>query len=246
MTGPDKLLHRFFATPAAPCPYLPGRTERKLFTPLVGRNAARLHEALSASGFRRSQSIVYKPACENCHACIPVRVRVADFDRTRSLKRIGKRNADLVAEEKPPIATPDQYNLFRRYQLSRHQDSGMASMDYGEYQDMVEDTAVATRIVEFRDPSGQLVAACLTDRMNDGFSLCYSFFEPSETQRSLGSYMVLWHVDHASAAGLGYVYLGYWIADSQKMSYKARFRPMEGLMLAVQGWRNLDELTPDL
>lgn len=242
MTAPGKILHRFFATPAAPCPYLPGRTERKLFTPLVGRNAPRLHEALAASGFRRSQSIVYKPACEECNACVPVRVRVADFQYTRSLRRIHKRNADLVAAEKPPLATSEQYRLFRRYQRGRHHDSGMAAMDYGEYQDMVEDTAVATRMVEFRDHGGHLVGACLADRMMDGFSLCYSFFEPTEAHRSLGSYVVLWHVEKARDAGLGYVYLGYWIAESRKMAYKSRFKPMEGLMLAVQGWRDLDEL----
>ena len=242
MTGPDQILHRFFATPAAPCPYINGRIERKLFTPLVGRNAGRLHEALAASGFRRSQSIVYKPACEDCHACIPVRVRVRDFQNTRSLKRIAKRNSDLVAQDCPPIATAEQYHLFHCYQLNRHQESGMASMDFGEFQDMVEDTAVATRMVEFRNGDGRLVATCLTDHMTDGLSLCYSFFDPAEAQRSLGSYMVLWHINRAAALALDYVHLGYWIADSPKMSYKARFRPLEGLQLAVQGWRDLDDI----
>ncbi|MBT3395591.1 MAG: arginyltransferase [Alphaproteobacteria bacterium] len=242
MTGPDKILHRFFATPAGPCPYLEDRVERKLFTPLVGRNAGRLHEALASSGFRRSQSIVYKPACEDCHACIPVRVRVEDFIATKSLRRIANRNKDLVTHECPPIATGEQYHLFHHYQKSRHQDSGMASMDFGEFQDMVEDTAVPTRMVEFRNGDGRLVATCLTDQMTDGLSLCYSFFDPTESIRSLGSFMVLWHIQHAAKLGLSYVHLGYWIAESPKMSYKTRFQPLEGLRMAAQGWRDLDEI----
>ena len=213
-----------------------------MFTPLVGRNASRLHEALASSGFRRSQSIVYKPACEDCHACIPVRVRVKDFVATRSLKRIAKRNNDLVAQECPPVATAEQYHLFHHYQKSRHQDSGMASMDFGEFQDMVEDTAVPTIMVEFRNRDGRLVATCLTDRMKDGLSLCYSFFDPTEPQRSLGSFMVLWHIHRATELDFGYVHLGYWISESSKMSYKTRFQPLEGLRMPAQGWRDLDEL----
>jgi arginyl-tRNA--protein-N-Asp/Glu arginylyltransferase len=242
VTGPDKILHRFFATPAAPCPYLEDRVESKIFTPLVGRNASRLHEALASSGFRRSQSILYKPACDDCHACIPVRVRVKDFIATRSLKRIAKRNNDLVAQECPPIATAEQYHLFHHYQQNRHQESGMSSMDFGEFQDMVEDTAVPTIMVEFRNRDGRLVATCLTDPMTDALSLCYSFFDPTEPQRSLGSFMVLWHIQRAAALDFGYVHLGYWIAESPKMSYKTRFQPLEGLRMPAQGWRDLDEL----
>ena len=242
MTGPDKILHQFFATPAGPCPYLENRVERKMYTPLVGRNTGRLHEALVESGFRRSQSIVYKPACEDCHACIPVRVRVRDFIVTRSLKRIAKRNNDLLAQECLPIATAEQYHLFHQYQQSRHPESGMASMDFGEFQDMVENTAVPTIMVEFRNRDGCLIAACLTDRMTDGLSLCYSFFDPTEPQRSLGSYMVLWHITRARALDFGYFHLGYWIAESPKMSYKTLFQPLEGLRIPAQGWRDLDEL----
>ena len=243
MKVPDNLVHRFFATPAAPCPYLPGRVERKLFTPLVGRDTNQLHDLLSASGFRRSQSIVYKPACENCQSCIPVRVRVDDFQETRSLKRIEARNADLSTRVQAPLATTEQFAVFHAYQQSRHADSGMASMDYGDYRDMIEDTTVDTAVVEFRDRRGGLVAACLTDRMGDGFSLCYSFFDPNASQRSLGTHMVLWHVRAAEGLGMPFVYLGYWIAESPKMSYKTRFQPLEGLALPLQGWKDLTSIS---
>ena len=242
MKVPDRTVHRFFATPTAPCPYLPGRTERKLFTPLVGGDPNRLHDLLSASGFRRSQSIVYKPACDGCRACVPVRIRAADFVASRTQRKIERRNADLVVRAQPPLATAEQYALFRRYQRSRHTDSGMANMDFGDYQDMIEDTTVDTAVVEFRHPDGRLVGACLSDKMGDGFSLCYSFFDPDEPRRSMGSHMVMWHVQEAVRLNLPYVYLGYWIAESPKMAYKANFRPLEGLVLALQGWR---DITPD-
>ena len=242
MKVPDRTVHRFFATPTAPCPYLPGRTERKLFTPLVGGDPNRLHDLLSASGFRRSQSIVYKPACDGCRACVPVRIRVADFIPSRTQRRIERRNADLAIKAQGPLATAEQYALFRRYQKSRHSESGMASMDFGDYQDMIEDTTVDTAVVEFRHPDGRLMGACLSDKMGDGFSLCYSFFEPDEPGRSLGTFMVMWHIQEAVRKGLNYVYLGYWISESPKMAYKSQFKPLEGLVLALQGWR---ELTPD-
>ena len=245
MKVPDRTVHRFFATPTAPCPYLPGRTERKLFTPLVGGDPNRLHDLLSASGFRRSQSIVYKPACDGCRACVPVRIRVNDFVASRTQRKIARRNADLIVRAQGPLATAEQYALFRRYQRSRHAESGMASMDFGDYQDMIEDTTVDTAVVEFRHPDGRLVGACLSDRMGDGFSLCYSFFEPDEPKRSLGAYMVMWHIDETIRRELNYVYLGYWIAESPKMAYKANFRPLEGLVLALQGWRDISESESD-
>ncbi|MSP20734.1 MAG: arginyltransferase [Alphaproteobacteria bacterium] len=245
MKVPDRTVHRFFATPTAPCPYLPGRTERKLFTPLVGGDPNRLHDLLSASGFRRSQSIVYKPACDGCRACVPVRIRVNDFVASRTQRKIARRNADLIVRAQGPLATAEQYALFRRYQRSRHAESGMASMDFGDYQDMIEDTTVDTAVVEFRHPDGRLVGACLSDRMGDGFSLCYSFFEPDEPKRSLGAHMVMWHIDETIRRGLNYVYLGYWIAESPKMAYKASFRPLEGLALALQGWRDISESESD-
>jgi len=243
MTVADRNIHRFFSTPAAPCPYLPERTERKLFTPLVGGEPNRLHDLLSASGFRRSQRIVYKPACEACCSCVPVRVRAAEFHETRSLRRIERRNIDLKIMEKPPIATLEQFGLFQRYQHNRHKDSGMAKMDFGDYQDMVEDTTVSTSVIEFRDPNNGLVAACLTDRMGDGFSLCYSFFDPDVRVRSLGTLVVLWHIREAQRLGMPHVYLGYWIAESRKMSYKTRFQPLEGLAFTLQGWSDLREAT---
>ena len=239
ITKPERTLHRFFATPIAPCPYLPDKVERKLFTPLTGGDPNKLHDMLSSSGFRRSQNIVYKPACKGCQSCIPVRVRASDFSETRSILRIERKNSDLNVFEMPPIATAEQFHLFQRYQKSRHNDSGMADMDFGDYQEMVEDTIVKTSIIEFRDDHGALLATSLTDRMGDGFSLCYSFFDPSFSQRSLGTHVVIWHIRNAQKLKLEYVYLGYWIEESQKMSYKKKFKPLEGLNFSKQIWQDL-------
>ena len=238
-------VHRFFATSTSPCPYLPNRTERKLFTPLISGDPNRLHDLLTASGFRRTQNIAYRPACEGCRSCVPVRVRTRDFHATRSLRRIESRNAELRVATRPPLATSEQFALFHRYQQSRHADSGMAAMDFGDYLDMVEDTTVDTSVAEFRTPDGALAAACLTDRLDDGLSLCYSFFDPSVPHRSLGTYIVLWHVRAAQRLGLPYVYLGYWIAGSSKMAYKGRFRPLEGLASVGLGWRELRVAPPE-
>lgn len=232
-------MHRFFATPSSPCPYLPNRTERKLFTPLVGGDPNRLHDLLTVSGFRRSQNVLYRPACDGCQSCVPVRIRVRDFRATRGLRRIEARNAELRVTEQPPLATSEQFALFQRYQRGRHAESGMASMDFGDYQEMIEDTIVDTSVAEFRTAGGELVAACLTDRMDDGFSLCYSFFDPAHPRRSLGTQMVTWHVRTAQQQNLPYVYLGYWIADSRKMAYKTRFQPLEGLAPPYRGWQEL-------
>lgn len=239
MKAPEKTIHRFFATPVAPCPYLPERVERKLFTPLVGGQPDQLHEMLAASGFRRSQNIVYKPACEGCRSCIPVRVRAQDLEETRSLLRLERKNCDLFVKIDQPIATPEQFDLFKRYQKKRHTKSGMSDMDFGDYQEMVEDTIVNTSMIEFRSPNGKLEAACLTDHMSDGFSLCYSFYDPNLSQRSLGSFIVMWHIREAQKQGLPYVYLGYWISETPKMSYKARFQPLEGLIPNLHEWREL-------
>ena len=228
-------LQFFFGTLPQPCPYLPGRQESKIVTELAGRGARALHEELSRAGFRRSHTLAYKPACTGCNACIPVRIPVADFAASRSLKRVWRRNADLSAAEKPARATPEQFAVFARYQQWRHGDGGMATMNLGDYRAMVEETPIDTMLVEFRDGDGKFFGASLTDRLSDGLSGVYKYFDPTEPQRSAGTYIVLWHIERARALGLPYVYLGYWIADCRKMSYKARFRPIEAL--GPGGWR---------
>jgi arginine-tRNA-protein transferase len=228
----------FFATAPLPCPYLPGRLERRVVTELVGRDAAGLHETLTEAGFRRSHGIAYAPACPDCRACVPVRVVVPAFQRTRSQRRVWCANAELAAGERPPAATLEQFDLFARYQQSRHAFGDMSKMDFLDYEALVEDTPVNSAMVEFRDPDRSLVGACLMDRMQGGLSAVYSFFDPRFGARSLGTYMVLWLIERARALGLDYVYLGYWIAGCSKMSYKARFQPLEAATPA--GWVPFD------
>ena len=241
MTQHSRDTPQFYLTAPSPCPYLAGKEERKVFTHLVGERAAGLNDLLTHGGFRRSQSIAYRPACETCRACVSVRVVADDFQPTRSMRRVSQRNADLTGEMRPAVPSSEQYSIFRAYLDSRHRDGGMADMTVLDYAMMVEDSHVETRIVEYRirDRSSafrdrQLVAVALTDILNDGLSMVYSFFEPDEETRSLGTFMILDHIARAKAMKLPYVYLGYWVRGSGKMDYKSRYLPQERLM--SQGW----------
>jgi len=230
---------RFYVTAPAPCPYLPGRQERKVFTELRGDEAGPLNDALSRVGFRRSQSVAYRPACENCNACISVRVVADEFEMSRNLKRVQNRNEDLNVVVTDAIATREQYRLLKAYLSNRHPLGGMADMDFQEYADMVEHSPVDTRLFEYRLPGvdgqpGQLIACCLSDILSDGLSMVYSFFDPAQTRRSLGTYIILNHIQAAVARHQRFVYLGYWIEDSAKMDYKSRFKPLE--YLGPDGW----------
>ena len=231
-------LPQFFLTPGGPCPYLPGRVERKVFARLNGNYAQALNEALTHSGFRRSQMIAYRPACDACSACVSVRIVVSEFEMSRGQKRIARRNADVMRNEVTAEATREQFALLRTYLDSRHAGGGMSDMGLFDYVAMVEETPVNTHIVEYRhQPTGALLASALTDVLRDGLSMVYSFYHPGEDARSLGTYMILDHVDAARALGLPYVYLGYWVRGSDKMDYKARFRPLEAL--GSEGWVRL-------
>ncbi|MBX3454049.1 arginyltransferase [Ferrovibrio sp.] len=227
-------LRHFFATPPTPCPYLPGLMERKVVTLLAGDDPDGLHNALSQAGFRRSQDLAYRPACENCNACIPVRVPVADFQPSDSQKRLWRRRGDIVTRQLPAYATREHYMVFRRYVTARHEGGGMADMEFADYRAMVEDSPVRTGLTEFRFADGRLLGVCLTDEMSDGISLVYSFFDPDFERSSPGSLIILWHIEQARETGRAYLYLGYWIANSGKMAYKAKFRPLE--MLTPSGW----------
>lgn len=228
---------QLFLTAAMPCPYLPGKQERKLFTHLSGRRAAAMHAILSDNGFRRSQNLIYRPACDGCSACQSVRIVVRDFVPSRRFRRVMRTNADLRAEVAPPRATAEQFSLFQRYLTSRHTGGGMTQMGYVDYEYMVEDTPVQSVLVEYRLGS-RLVAVALTDVMTDGLSMVYSFFDPGLAHRGLGNFMILDHVEQVRSARLGYVYLGYWVKDSPKMSYKALFTPLE-VQSGPLGWRPL-------
>lgn len=246
MTDQSLQFPRFYVTAPSPCPYLEGKEERKVFTELTGDESEQLYEALSRVGFRRSQSVAYRPACEGCNACISVRVVADEFSPTRTMRRIEKLNKDLVSVAIDPWVTQEQFDLLKRYLSQRHADGGMATMDIYEYAEMVENSPVTTRIIEYRetnrDPAstrpGRLIAAALTDLMSDGLSMIYSFFDPATDRRSLGTYVILDHIRRTAAAGLQHVYLGYWIEDSAKMAYKTRFRPLE--RLGPEGWFRFD------
>lgn len=229
----------FYVTTPLPCPYFADRVERRVVTELVGRDAGLFHDALSLAGFRRSHGIAYAPACPNCSACVPVRVVVDGFRRSRSQRRVWNANASLTASPCPPLATEEQYALFSRYQSTRHGDGDMTNMDFADYRALVEDTPVETMVIEFRDEEKKLIGACLTDRLGDGLSAVYSFFEPGLAHRSLGTYVVLWLVEQARALELPYVYLGFWIGDCDKMSYKSRFQPLE--YFTQTGWGTPEE-----
>jgi leucyl-tRNA---protein transferase len=237
---------QFYLTAPSPCPYLAGKEERKVFTHLVGDRAAELNNILTHGGFRRSQSIAYRPACEGCRSCISVRVISKDFRPTRSMRRIAKRNDDITGEMRVAVPTSEQYSIFRAYLDSRHRDGGMADMTVLDYAMMVEDSHIETRIIEYRrrEPGasmakrGDLLAVALTDVLGDGLSMVYSFFEPDEAPRSLGTFMVLDHIARAQSMGLAYVYLGYWVRGSGKMDYKSRFLPQE--RLSPDGWARVE------
>ncbi len=244
MTAPIRF-PRFFVTSPAPCPYLPGRMERKVFTELKGAHADQLNEALGRIGFRRSQTVAYRPSCLDCQACVSVRVVASEFKPSGTQKRELKRNGDLVVTECRPWATEEQFELLSKYLGMRHPDGGMSAMDELDYADMVEHTPVTSQLVEYREPTddgspGRLVGACLTDQQGDGLSMIYSFYDPQhESRAGLGNFIILDHIRRAAQDGLPFVYLGYWVEGSPRMAYKVRYRPLE--TLSREGWQRMGE-----
>ncbi len=236
---------RFFVTSPSPCPYLPGRTERKVFTELNGPDATELNDALSRIGFRRSQGVAYRPSCAGCTSCVSVRVLTHEFEPNATQRRLIKRNADLEVTVCRPWSTSEQFDLLTRYLKTRHPTGGMNGMDDLDYADMVELSPVDSYVVEYREPSadgrpGRLVGACIADQQADGLSLIYSFFECDATARpGLGTFIILDHIERAAAMGLPFLYMGYWVAGAKRMEYKVRFRPME--RLGPSGWRRLQD-----
>jgi leucyl-tRNA---protein transferase len=248
LTRPFRDAQQFYLTAPSPCPYLPGREERKVFTHLVGARARDLNDVLTHGGFRRSQTIAYRPACETCRACISVRVLVDEFAPNRTRRRILKANDDIIGVTLPNKPTSEQYSLFRRYLSSRHPEGGMVEMSVLDYAMMVEDSHVDTTVIEYRrrgpdsgingKGQGPLLAMALTDRMADGLSMVYSFYDPEVDGRSLGTWMILDHIERARRLGLPYLYLGYWVQDSDKMHYKATYLPQERLL--GRGWERAE------
>ena len=249
MTAPVRF-PRFFVTSPAPCPYLPGRSERKVFTELKGPHADSLNDALGRIGFRRSQTVAYRPSCLDCSACISVRVVADEFRPSSAQRRTWRRNADLQVSTCRAWSTAEQFELLQRYLGARHPGGGMATMDETDFADMVEHTPVTSFIIEYREPSvdgvtpGRLVGACLTDKHNDGLSMIYSFYDPDHAARQgLGNFIIMDHIRQAEEQGLPFVYLGYWVEGSARMQYKVRYRPME--RLTRQGWERIGDAEQD-
>ena len=252
MTAPFRF-PRFFVTSPAPCPYLPGRQERKVFTELNGPHAAELNDALGRIGFRRSQGVAYRPSCAGCSACVSVRVVADEFRPNASQRKLLRRHEDLEVTARRPWATDEQFRLLRRYLSARHPGGGMAAMDEEDYADMVEQSPVDSLVIEYRergvgDAPGRLVGACLTDRQADGLSMIYSFFDAgiddagAERRPGLGNLIIMDHILRAHAAGLPYVYLGYWVKGSARMAYKVRYQPIE--VLGPAGWSRMEASSP--
>ncbi len=245
---PHATTPQFFLTAPQPCPYLPGAYERKVFTHLVGERAPELNDLLTQGGFRRSQNIAYRPACEACRACISVRIIVDEFVRSANMERVWRQNSDLVGKQFEAEPSSEQYALFRDYLSDRHRRGGMSEMSVLDYAMMIEDTHVNTSVVEYRrrgpdtfmtgSGAGGLAAVALSDRMADGLSMVYSFYDPDLAKRSLGTFMILDHILRAKQLGLPHVYLGYWVAGSRKMEYKTRFQPQEHL--GPVGWERYE------
>ena len=236
---------QFFVTAPQPCPYREGFIERKLFTSLTGRRDAALADTLSHRGFRRSQNMLYRPTCPNCSACLSVRIGIEAFEPSRSQRRVMRRNRDLASHASPPWATKHLYHLFKRYLSSRHTEGGMSEMDASEFKSMIEETPAHTRIMTYTEPQNgdrpwRVVAASLTDILSDGLSMVYSFFDPLASSRSLGTYMILQHIQMARQNGLQYVYLGYWVPGSPKMDYKSRFSGLE--VYYRDTWQPLEDI----
>ena len=242
---------QFFLTAPSPCPYVEGQFERKVFTHLVGDKAPEMNDLLTQGGFRRSQNIAYRPACESCRACISVRILTGEFKPSKNMRRVLQANSDLVGALHEAEPSTEQYALFRTYLDARHRRGGMSDMTVLDYAMMVEDSHVNTKVIEYRrrgpdtfltgKGQGELIAVALTDQMADGLSMVYSYFNPEFEDRSLGTYMILDHISGARAAGLPHVYLGYWVNGSRKMNYKIRFLPQEHL--GAKGWERFPSTT---
>lgn len=220
-------LIRFFRTGPLPCPYIAGQTEKKLFTRIGGPEANAINAKLTEAGFRRSHDVVYRRTCDHCAACEPVRIPVATFAPGRTMRRMAARNSDLNAKLEPAVATAEHYRLFIDYECSRHADSDMARMTYADFVDMIEDGGVDSALLCLRDQHGLLYGAMLVDRVGTSNSAVYSYFRVLDPRRSLGTQLVVSAVAETLAAGGRSLYLGYHIAQSPKMAYKARFKPLE-------------------
>ena len=239
MTQQPRDTPQFYLTAPSDCAYLPGRQERKVFTHLVGGRARSLNDILTQGGFRRSQSIAYRPACETCRACVSVRVPVREFEPGRTRRKITRRNADVASAIVPRVPSQEQFSLFRSYLDARHSGGGMSDMSGLDFAMMIEDSHVETLLVEYRGPDGALIGVALTDALSDGLSMVYAFYDPAVMERSMGTFMILDHIEKARRMGRAFLYLGYWVEGSRTMDYKGKFLPQE--RLRGPGWERVEK-----
>lgn len=227
---------KVFTTHPHECSYLDNEDATTLFIDPATKIDRKLYSHLSQIGFRRSGSFLYRPHCQDCNACIPCRIPIDSFNRTRSHKRTWKNNQDISVVEVNSINTEHHYALYERYINERHKDGDMFPPDTEQYASFLGSEWNVTRFIEF-SVAEKLIGVAVIDELDDGLSAIYTFFDPDEDKRSLGTYAVLWQIEMCRAMKLPYVYLGYWIKDCSKMSYKTRYRPLE--LLINNRWVNL-------
>lgn len=227
----------FYLSTDDTCSYLPGRRERKVFAYLdTMAKPASVFDRLTQEGFRRSQGVIYRPACHACRKCLSARVRTDDFSWRKRHRQAFNRNRDLNGAWVANEPTEEQFALFRAYLRSRHLNAGMDDMTYDDFAEMISSSVVDTRICEYRDVEGRLRACVLSDELSDGRSLVYSFFDPSEPARSLGRFIILDQIRQLALEARAYLYLGYWVEGSAKMAYKSDYQPLE--VLTARGWQD--------